>query len=98
MRSPDNSAENLRALSAMFPNIWRRKSETGSIMDCVVGASVPAHQCPLSGVKRTSQVHTVTSVNDPKQTCERLTAMSAKHEDGKSIIVFRTNNERRARY
>jgi hypothetical protein len=37
MRSADNSAENLRALSAMFPKFWRCKSETGSILDCLVG-------------------------------------------------------------
>jgi hypothetical protein len=39
-KSADDSAESLRARSRIFPNYWRRESETGSIIDCVAGASV----------------------------------------------------------
>jgi hypothetical protein len=45
----DNFAENLQALSAMFPNFQRRKSKTGSIFDCVIG--MVAAQCPSFKLK-----------------------------------------------
>jgi hypothetical protein len=39
-RRSANPAENLWVLSAIFPNSWRRESETGSIFDRAVRLAV----------------------------------------------------------